>query len=157
MAHKKNYGPKRQTQWLAAVTENSFTAGTAGTLSTTTLVAGVASGFTLLRIVGSGLLMATNPSTDDFVAYWGIYSAPEAGALLLDPSVSADITKESWLHWNAVYSDKAQGASDTRRQSFPIDIRVKRKMAEEDVILLAFKGISAYTFCWNLRALVMLP
>ncbi len=110
---------------------------------------------TLVRIVGSVYLgVQASPA---FVAavYYGIYkrSTSAAQSLVLNALVDTDIGSEEWLFWKVVnefQADLVHHWSDDK-----VDIKVMRKLTENEELASAANSTVNYHICENLRGLFL--
>ncbi len=144
--------PRRSGDWFAAAVPVGPTNIAAATLIGQGLLSSFDEPVTVVRLVGS--IVVTPQADVAMTAHWGIYVEPVAGVTNLDPSSSADVAKEQWMHWQAMFT-----SSSTLKHGnsyLPIDIRVKRKMKPESLLNFVIKAQQASSYILNLRAYVLL-
>ena len=142
--------PRRSMEWIAGNVDTVLAATGAGVVRTITLV-GQDDTQTVIRIVGSIWMAPT--SVVDAVIYAGIFKDMTTMAAV-DPGNSAHVAHDYWLWWTARTVDATYGQAGDGAH-IPIDIRVKRKLKQEEHLSLVFNCSVAYTTTANLRVLRM--
>lgn len=146
-------GPKRALNWNAPAVETALTSTAAGVQRNVTLLIAPVDGVTVIRILGNIMMVPTADTNSVF--HLGIQKVPE-GILLQDPDLTGDVEQEGWMWWMSRFVlSSALGGGFNPSVNYPIDIRVKRKLKEDDSIIVSIVGTAAYSSTLNFRILTM--
>jgi len=114
-----------------------------------TLTETLEKGALVTRIVGSVAFRTLNaggfPSTDGAAGLWGIMKRDEDDASI--PTIGTTWFQEDWMHTQMFQIPPSSPTTpayfpDQHRQ-FDVDIRVKRKLTSDDIVLFTFGGYAA--------------
>ena len=121
--------------------------------SATTGIMSAQKGVTVIRIVGSVVVALQNAQANQTAIYWGIYVAREGvgGSYRIDPSVAADLSEETWMHWRCVYNTIADDQVEYTDQV--VDIRTARKLEPGDSLRIVFDSVVGYHRAFSFRVL----
>ncbi len=156
--YSRGRSQRRRSYWVHLVSDSSGINVAAGAQTNTVLFAlpedtNIAN--TLVRIVGSVYLGVQ--ATPAFVAcvYYGIYKRPTSAgdAFTLNPTNDDDIGSEEWLFWKVVnefQADLVHHYGDDK-----VDIKVMRKLTENEELMSATGSSVAYHLAANLRGLFL--
>ena len=148
---------RRKGDWFGAAVNSGFTNAAAGTNSTITLLSAFDEPVTVVRMVGSIIIV---PQANVLMlANWAISSEIDGvPQVALDPQTSTGVTKGNIMMWKTIYVNAT--GTGAGLNNYPdcshVDVRVKRKMNPESLIRLNILSSVAYSFCVNIRAYVLL-
>ena len=150
-AHGRSYGSKRLTNWNAPFVQTATSNVATGVTSLGTLVIAPDDGVTIIRIIGN---LGLAPQADTrMIAHYGIIMTPE-GQTAPEPDVATGVEQSLWLWWGSrTYQPAAINTQESA--NIPFDVRVKRKMREDDTLSIIVVCNQAYNFNFQVRLLEM--
>jgi len=153
--------PKRSMSWEVGVGESLSTATAANVDRQVPLFVPLEDhqGATVTRIVGSVTMGLQNNAvgTDIQMLAWGIYWAGSGtvGDMQMSPTATLDQESNHWLHLRHLHlSTRVSDRTQFGWQHDFVDIRVQRKVAEGEGLILAFESAFAYESIASLRLLL---
>ncbi len=152
---------RRQTFWIDCAVEPSVNLTAAGTTRVVTLfdqTLDEETSFTLLRLIGRVTVEPqAAPGANTLVPIYHGIQVVRVNEPVVPPSTAAGISDEAWLHWNSiVFNDGTIARQVSVENAFPmLDIRVKRKLNNDNRLLWAGNCAAAWASLVNFRGLFM--
>ncbi len=156
MAHRRTRrraaGARRSTNWNAPFVQDAQTSVAAGVQTNGTLIIGPPDGVTVVRILGNVSLQSTADVANWF--HLGFQFTSENGTLQPVHTVIG-VETDVWMYWTSRLIPLRLEGGLGPMLNFPVDIRVGRKLKEDETVSVSVRAINAYVYSFNLRILEM--